>query len=270
MKLAGKKQLSVLFGSFLLSIIILYFITPLVLTRVPQKNLNGSESEKAILNTSPDVAIAKEIYPEFLCGCCGKPLNSDEICCGMAKSMIDFIDKEVQKKVAKNEIIMSGVKEFGFNSLAKEETKKEITRSLAESAPVDAPRIVFKEVDKNLGKIKQSNGITTAIFVFRNEGKSDLVINNISTSCGCTSASIVYKGKEGPEFAMPGHGKENPKDWSVSISPKEEAEVKVYYDPNAHGRQSEELIPITRTIDIFSNDPVEFEKRLKIGLDQVP
>ena len=59
------------------------------------------------------------------------------------------------------------------------------------------------------------DGVVTTAFNFRNDGRSDLVINNINTSCGCTSASIVYNGEESPVFTMPGHGKENPKDWAL-------------------------------------------------------
>ena len=68
---------------------------------------------------------------------------------------------------------------------------------------------------------------------------------------------------------MPGHSKENPTDWSVSIAVGDSAQVKVYYNPNAHGKQKENTLSITRTISIFSNDPVEFEKVVRIELTQI-
>ena len=37
-----------------------------------------------------------------------------------------------------------------------------------------------------------------------------------------------------------------------------------------HGKQKEDILSITRTVSIFSNDPVEFEKQIKIELDQIP
>jgi len=84
----------------------------------------------------------------------------------------------------------------------------------------------------------------------------------MTTSCSCTSASIVYQDKEDPTFTMPGHGKKNPNSWSVTIAPGKEAKLKVYYDPNAHGKQKEKSLSIIRFISIFSNDSVEFEKRV--------
>ena len=69
---------------------------------------------------------------------------------------------------------------------------------------------------------------------------------------------------------MPGHGKENPENWSIAIAPGSSAELKVYYDPNAHGLQEAASQSITRTISVFSNDPVDFEKQIRIELTQTP
>lgn len=69
---------------------------------------------------------------------------------------------------------------------------------------------------------------------------------------------------------MPGHGKDNPENWNVSISPGDSVNLKVYFDPNAHGEQKEDELSITRTISVFSNDPVDFEKQVRIELIQVP
>lgn len=237
-------------------------LTPDMLKTRKEKNVSG------IIGLS--AAKAEEIYPEFICGCCGKPLDPKNICCGMMKNMIDFIDKQTEKNISKDEIVINTIKEFGFNSLAKEETKDLYKKKLAEIAPADAPEIVFDKNSYDFGNISQKDGIVSVLFDFKNDGKKDLVIDKISTSCGCTSASIIYKEKEGPTFTMPGHGKENPKNWSVSIAPNDVAQVKVYYDPNAHGKQKESSMDITRTIDIFSNDPVNFQTQLRIELKQLP
>ncbi len=71
----------------------------------------------------------------------------------------------------------------------------------------------------------------------------DLIIDNMDSSCMCTSASVIYNGKEGPKFNMAMHG--NPKGWSVTIPPGDEAQLKIYYDPNAH---KELRGPVTRTV----------------------
>ena len=66
------------------------------------------------------------------------------------------------------------------------------------------------------------------------------------------------------------HGKENPKNWQVSIASGDSAQLKIYYDPMAHGIQKEDQLDITRTVSIFSNDPVDFEQKIKIELTQLP
>ncbi len=65
---------------------------------------------------------------------------------------------------------------------------------------------------------------------------------------------------------MEGHGKENPTDWEVAISPGDTATLRVFYDPTTHGDFTG---AVTRTVSVFSNDPVEFETQVTITLDQV-
>ena len=112
----------------------------------------------------------------------------------------------------------------------------------------------------------KKKGTVAAFFMIKNEGKKDLVIERLDTSCGCTTASIVFQGKEGPRFAMVGHGIENPKDWKLSIPPGQSAQLKVYYDPNVHKDLRGAVI---REIYIYSNDPIDFEKKVQIELNQV-
>lgn len=221
-------------------------------------------------NTIISAANAQEIYPEFFCPCCGQPLDPSNICCGSMKQRIDYIDTQVEAGLSKDEVMVNAVKEFGIDSLVEETTKEEITEKLIALAPADAPEIVFEQENYNFGEVSQADGIVFAYLNFKNEGKGNLIIDKLDSSCGCTSASIVYKGTEGPLFTMAGHGKENPKDWQVSIAPGEIAQLKIYYDPNAHGEQEEDVLSITRTVTVFSNDPIEFGKQVKIELDQIP
>jgi hypothetical protein len=216
------------------------------------------------------VANAAEIYPEFLCTCCDKPLDPADICCGMMSNMIDYIDQQVDNKLSKDEIMMSTAKQFGFKAIAKESVRQELRATLLAQAPDDAPKIVLSAISKDLGQISQAGGTISTIVNFTNTGQGDLVIDKINTSCGCTSAAIVYQGKEGPSFTMPGHGKANPENWQVAIAPGDTAQLKVYYDPMAHGKQKEDSLDITRTVSIFSNDPVDFEQKIKIDLIQLP
>jgi hypothetical protein len=220
---------------------------------------------------STDLSIVKsveasEIYPMFTCPCCDQPLNKEEPCCGAMISMIDFIDRQVSEGASEDEVILATAKEFGIDRLLNEEDQQNLRQKLADLAPADAPKLQIVETDQDLGEVSQARGEISTNFEFRNDGKSDLLINKLSSSCGCTSAAIVYKGEEGPSFTMEGHGQENPTDWEVAIKPRDAAVLRVYYDPNVHG---EFVGAITRTVSVFSNDPVEFEAKVTITLDQV-
>ena len=49
----------------------------------------------------------------------------------------------------------------------------------------DMPEIKFHEEDHDFGTIKQGEVLNYS-FKFTNTGKADLIINNCSSSCGCT------------------------------------------------------------------------------------
>lgn len=211
------------------------------------------------------VAQASDIYPMFSCPCCGQPLNKEDPCCGAMSQMIDYVDNKVAEGLSEEEIILATAKEFGMDRLVNEEDRAALKQKLADLAPEDAPRIEINEISQDLGTVSQKQGIVTTDFEFKNAGKSDLVIKKLSSSCGCTSASVVYKGEVGPEFAMEGHGKENPEGWEVVINPGDSAILRVYYDPSVHPDLEG---AVTRTVSIMSNDPVEFETQVTITLDQ--
>lgn len=209
---------------------------------------------------------AKEIYPMFTCPCCGNPLDKDNPCCGSATQMIDFIDKKVSTGVNKDEVVLATAQEFGLERLADESERSALREKLLANAPKDAPKVTVSEVKRDLGTVSLKSGAVTTEFTIKNEGKSDLVIDKLSSSCGCTSASIVYQGKEGPRFYMAGHGQDAPDpSWKISIAPGNEATVKVYYDPTVHPDLTG---AVTREVSVHSNDPVDFETKLTIILNQ--
>ena len=79
----------------------------------------------------------------------------------------------------------------------------------AEGEPdMDAlPVLTFKETTHDFGKVIRGEVVTYA-FTFRNEGKTDLLIADISSTCGCTAT-------------------EYPK---VPVAPGEKSYVKVTFD----------------------------------------
>lgn len=210
---------------------------------------------------------ASEVYPMFTCACCNQPLNKEEPCCGGMTQIIDFIDEQVLLESSKDKVVLVTAKEFGLDRLTTEENRVALKQKLIDLAPEDAPKIEMEEIIRDLGEVSQAEGVASTDFELVNTGESDLIINKLSSSCGCTSGAIVYEGEAGPTFTMSGHGKENPTDWQVAIKPDDSAILRVFYDPSTHG---DFVGAVTRTISIFSNDPVEFESKVTITLEQIP
>lgn len=225
----------------------------------------GMRHEVAI-PSAVSIVSAQEVYEMFTCPCCSQPLRKEDPCCGAMTQMTDFIDQKTNTKSSKDEIVLATAQEFGLERLANESDRLALREELLEKAPKDSPKIVVMEAKKDMGVVSQQNGTVTTEFIVKNEGKSNLIIDKLSSSCGCTSASLIYQGQEGPRFYMAGHGHDEPDaSWQTEVNPGDEAVVKVYYDPTVHPDLTG---PVTRTVSIHSNDPVDFETKLTITLDQ--
>ncbi len=129
----------------------------------------------------------------------------------------------------------------------------------------NAPRIVVTPSSYNFRDVSVAGGVVKTAMMIKNEGKGDLLIDDMDSSCGCTTASIDKDGKEGPIFGMKMHGT-NPVGWSETLKPGETAEITIYYDPQAHPNMRGH---VTRVITVFSNDPNTPEKMVKIDVNQV-
>ncbi|MFP4557388.1 MAG: DUF1573 domain-containing protein [Bacteroidales bacterium] len=97
---------------------------------------------------------------------------------------------------------------------------------LTEKEKANAPKIEFEKINKDFGTVEEGKEINHE-FVFKNTGKSDLVIRKIRASCGCTTAA--------PKSSVIKPGKKS----SLSASFKTRGFT---------GRQ-------TKTISVISNDP---------------
>lgn len=127
------------------------------------------------------------------------------------------------------------------------------------------PALDVSPITINLGDVKLYGGPVSTNFLIKNTGGGTLIIDDMETSCGCTSARIIYDGIEGPLFNMRAHGT-NPTDWSVEIAPGDVAYLKVIYDPLAH---PDNRGYITRVITLYSNDPINSVEEVYIKLNQV-
>lgn len=93
--------------------------------------------------------------------------------------------------------------------------------------------LVSSETVYDFGDISMSDGIVTKIFKVTNPTDKDVNIKSIFTSCMCTTAYIESEGGEKGPFGMEGMGYLPPADEVIKAG--ESRNVRVVYDPNAHG-----------------------------------
>lgn len=227
----------------------------------PQSTEKSPPGEKSSISIIQSVS-ADEMGSMFLCPCCGNPITKG--CCPMAKERMTYISAQIDAGLNRTQIIKNMVKKYGLTSMIEDE-RENFKADLSKNAPQDRPKIEVTPAKYNFGDVSVAAGVASTLMNVRNKGTKDLIIDKITTSCGCTSASIIVNGVEGPKFSMPGHGKQ-PTGWSATIAPGGDAQLKVYYDPRVHkdmrGRG-------TRTVDISSNDPVEITKQVRIEFNQI-
>lgn len=236
-------------------------------SRNQMKTPSGMTSvEKTELSLEP-AKTPKEYYDMFQCSCCGRSIDAG--CCGSAKQRKAYADELMFEGLGENELVYKMIKKFGFDVLKDQSKEQEIREYIKSIAPENPPKIEIEPSKYDFGIISQADGVFSTIFTITNTGGSDLIIENMDTSCGCTSAAIVYNGIEGPRFSMSMHG-DNPKNWEQVIPPGDSAQLKVYYDSMAHGIQDKPEMNIIRDVTIISNDPVDFQKKVRIEATQIP
>lgn len=108
-------------------------------------------------------------------------------------------------------------------------------------APSDAQaEVAVREYD--FGKIRKQNGAVNTDFVITNTGSDPLIIGDIVTSCGCTTAMISEK----------------------TIAPGKTATLTAAFDPNFH---EEPQGRFSRSIFVPTNDQNNTEIELKIFVE---
>jgi len=203
---------------------------------------------------------AEEMFSEFICPCCGKPIG--ECSCGMAGERRGFVTGLVSAGLSELEIYLAYADQYGLDTFASEEVKKEIREYKLAHAPAERPQIVLEPQEIDLGNVSTKEGKVETSITIKNAGQKNLIVDSLSTSCGCTTVSVINNGQEGPVF---GTGTP-PEHWSTTIRPGETAELRVYYDPTFH---QDARGPMMREIYVSSNDPVDPVVKAAIELEQV-
>jgi hypothetical protein len=99
-------------------------------------------------------------------------------------------------------------------------------------------RIKFKETSWDFGRVKQGE-ILSHEFVFSNEGDATLVIQKVTTTCGCTAALLS----------------------ADKIPPGKEGEIEIKFDTRGYGGQ------VAKLLYVDSNDPDRARLQLQVTAD---
>jgi len=121
-----------------------------------------------------------------------------------------------------------------------------------------AGEIVVRPMEYDLGNVEYSGGIVQREARLENRGEENLKISSIKTSCGCTEAQIIRGGNKSKKFGM----HPNTLTWSETIPPGEEATLRIFYDPAAHGPEG--IGPFRRAIWIESSDSDQEKVEVRI------
>jgi len=93
--------------------------------------------------------------------------------------------------------------------------------------------LVASEQVFNFGTISMKDGLVNHTFTITNSSDKDVFIEKVYTSCMCTTAYLESpSGEKGP-FGMEGMGYLPPANEALTAG--ESRDIKVVYDPNAHG-----------------------------------
>ena len=94
-------------------------------------------------------------------------------------------------------------------------------------------KLVLEKTDYDFGSVSMASGKVSSLLKIKNQGADPAVVRKIYTSCMCTEATLKKDGVDFGPFGMAGHGFV-PR-INQTIAPGEEAELRVEFDPAAHG-----------------------------------
>lgn len=214
---------------------------------------SNPQAENGLVSSNID---ASEIYKNLICSCCGKSIA--DCSCGMAAERRAFVDGLVAAGKDERGVYKEAFKKYGEEILANEVQAAEIKEELIAEAPANRPIIFLEPENVDLGDVSMAKGEVETVYKVKNSGQSDLKISGMETSCMCTTAILRKGGERSPVFGM----HDNPTNWSTTLGPDEEADLVVIFDPTAHGPEGTGAV--TRTVTIFSSDPIDSFKKVQL------
>ncbi|TAN32924.1 DUF1573 domain-containing protein [Patescibacteria group bacterium] len=108
------------------------------------------------------------------------------------------------------------------------------------------PRAEITPAEIDAGTVSMAAGKITKTFTVKNAGTGDLVIDNVWTSCHCTTAYLIIDGKKSSRFGM------DKMSTFQKIGAGKTAELEVVFDPAYHGRDA--IGAVNRIVYLSTND----------------
>ena len=149
-------------------------------------------------------------------------------------------------------LVLAATTMLGLGAFQKDavgqEPQSPLSASPAPAAVLTAQPAVFA-----FGRVPIAGGNVTTRFVVTNVSDRPARLQRVYTSCNCTTASLEFSdGGAGGPFGMPGH--ELPIEYDRVVQPGESFEVRVYFNPAAHGPGG--IGSVTRSVILEpANDP---------------
>lgn len=112
----------------------------------------------------------------------------------------------------------------------------------------------------DFGEISMKDGNVEKMFRIENRTNEDITLERVTTSCMCTRAFIEGGPENKGPFGMPGHSGIVPKA-SELIKAGEFRDIRVIFDPNAHGPAGIGLIERVVYLEESSGARTELEFR---------
>ena len=108
-----------------------------------------------------------------------------------------------------------------------------------------APVIALEAQTLELGDLPNGEIVERAVAV-RNDGDAPLVVDTVTTSCGCTTAALE----------------------PMTLAPGESGVLRIAFDSGAHGPDLRG--PLMREVTLSSNDPVAPDTKLTLAATILP
>ncbi len=131
-----------------------------------------------------------------------------------------------------------------------------------ESGP--PPELQITPMEHDADTVSIADGDVTFTYEIENNGKGDLKIDRIWTTCGCTEARLKVGERTSQKFGM----HDSAPFWSQTISPGEKGFLEVVFDPGFHGPGG--TGPVTRAVYLSTNDPLNKEARVLLSANVIP